>query len=39
MGAKVPIAMTSRSVSDRESLLSLVFCTILHEYYKNRRDK
>ena len=37
MGARVPIAMTSRSVSDRESLLSLAFCTILHEYYKNRK--
>ncbi len=37
MGAKVPIAMTSRSVSDRESLLSLAFCTILHEYYKKNR--
>ena len=39
MGAKVPIAMTSRSVSDRESLLSLVFCTILHEYYKKQRHQ
>ena len=38
MGAKVPIAMTSRSVSARESLLSLAFCTILHEYNKNRKD-
>lgn len=37
MGAKVPIAMTSRSVSDRESLLSLAFCTILHEYYKKNK--
>jgi len=37
MGAKVPIAMTSRSVSDKESLLSLAFCTILHEYYRNKR--
>ena len=37
MGARVPIAMTSRSVSDRESLLSLAFCTILHEYYKKHK--
>lgn len=38
IGAKVPIAMTSRSVSARESLLSLAFCAILHEFYKNRKD-
>ena len=30
--------LTSRSVSDKESLLSLVFCTILHEYYRKKGE-
>ncbi len=31
MGAKIPIALTSRSASEREAFLSVAFCTILEK--------
>ena len=34
MGAKVPIALTSRSASDREAFYSVAFCTILEQKMK-----
>ncbi len=34
MGAKIPIALTSRSASDREAFLSVAFCTILERRKK-----
>jgi len=38
MGAKVPIALTSRSASEQEAFLSAAFCTILeHELWKKEK--
>jgi len=37
VGAQVPIALTSRSASDRESFLSLAMCAILDDYYKKNK--
>ena len=36
VGAKVPIALTSRSANAEESFLSLVFCAVLNEWRKNQ---
>ena len=38
VGAKVPIALTSRSSAEEESFLSLVFCAVLHEWHKTHKD-
>ena len=37
VGAKVPIALTSRSAAAEESFLSLVFCAVLHEWRKQQQ--
>lgn len=39
VGAKVPIALTSRSAHEEEAFLSLVFCTILADYQKKKGQK
>ena len=36
VGAKVPIALTSRSAAAQETELSLAFCVILHEWHKKQ---
>ena len=36
VGAKVPIALTSRSAAAEESFLSLVFCAVLNEWRKTQ---
>jgi len=36
VGAKVPIALTSRSAAAEETELSLAFCAILHEWHKKQ---
>lgn len=36
VGAKVPIALTSRSAAVEESFLSLVFCAVLNEWRKTQ---
>ncbi len=37
MGAKVPIALTSRSASEREAFLSIAFCSILEKNLEEYR--
>lgn len=37
VGAKVPIALTSRSAAAEETELSLAFCAILNEWYKKQK--
>lgn len=37
VGAEVPIALTSRSAAVEETFLSLVFCTVLHEWNKKNK--
>ncbi|MBE6989215.1 MAG: hypothetical protein E7426_00520 [Ruminococcaceae bacterium] len=39
MGARVPIALTSRFATAEKSYLSVVLCAILHEYYKKKRGE
>ena len=39
VGAKVPIALTSRSAKAEESFLSLVFCAVLNEWRKTQQGK
>ena len=39
VGAKVPIALTSRSAKAEESFLSLVFCAVLNEWRKTQQSK
>lgn len=38
VGAKVPIALTSRSADEEETYLSLVFCAILDAWRKKQKD-
>ena len=38
VGAKVPIALTSRSAKAEESYLSLVFCAVLNEWRKTQQN-
>ena len=38
VGARVPIALTSRSSPAEESFLSLVFCAVLHEWRKSQHE-
>ena len=37
VGAKVPIALTSRSAAAEESFFSLVFCAVLNEWRKSQK--
>ena len=37
VGARVPIALTSRSADEEETYLSLVFCTVLDAWHKANR--
>ena len=37
VGAKVPIALTSRSANEEETYLSLVFCAVLDAWRKQNR--
>lgn len=39
VGAKVPIALTSRSAAAEESFLSLVFCAVLNEWRKTQNQQ
>lgn len=39
VGAKVPIALTSRSAAAEESFLSLVFCAVLNEWRKTQSQQ
>lgn len=39
VGARVPIALTSRSAAEEETYLSLVFCAILDDWRKNKKQK
>ena len=39
VGAKVPIALTSRSAAAEETYLSLVFCAILNEWRKKQKEQ
>lgn len=39
VGAKVPIALTSRSAAAEETFLSLAFCAVLHEWRKNHQGE
>lgn len=38
VGAKVPIALTSRSANEEETFLSLVFCAVLAEWRKTQQN-
>lgn len=38
IGAKVPIAFTSRYATSEEAYLSLAFCAILHDYYQKKGE-
>ena len=38
VGAKVPIALTSRSANAEETFLSLVFCAVLAEWRKTQQN-
>ncbi len=38
IGAQVPIALTSRYATAEETFLSLAFCAILQEYYRNKGE-
>lgn len=38
VGAKVPIALTSRSANEEETFLSLVFCAVLAEWRKTQNN-
>lgn len=38
VGAKVPIALTSRSANEEETYLSLVFCAVLDAWRKKNRS-
>ena len=38
VGAKVPIALTSRSANEEETYLSLVFCAVLDAWRKKNRE-
>lgn len=39
VGAKVPIALTSRSAAEEETYLSLVFCAILDDWRKKQKKQ
>ena len=39
MGAKIPVALTSRSAAEEETYLSLVFCTILDAWRKKQKEE
>ena len=38
VGAKIPVALTSRSAAEEETYLSLVFCTILDAWRKKQKE-
>ena len=39
VGAKIPVALTSRSAAEEETYLSLVFCTILDAWRKKQKEE